>query len=239
MTRSPLQTPELVKLMEGAPLTGKTGRNVGAPRGASTRTALVTLGNLFQERKPETTIEIGLAYGASCLLLAACHQNLGRPPAGQHVAIDPFQECDLDNIAIKLLEEAGLERYVSVMQEPSFTALPRLLAEGRRFQLAYVDGSHLFEDVFVDFYFLHHLLEPGGALIFDDCADPHVRKALRFIGASYQEFYREESLLRYREQSVPQRMKYQVGGLIGRTQTRCFVKLKDGVRVWDAPFQNF
>ena len=80
----------------------------------------------------------------------------------RHVAIDPFQPTVWDGVGIQSLERAGLSDLVEVMQEPSCRVLPRLLSSGRQFGIMYVDGSHLFEDVFVDAYFGARLLTDGG-----------------------------------------------------------------------------
>jgi hypothetical protein len=64
--------------------------------------------------------------------------------------------------------ETGLGARLVWLKEPSHLALPRLLAQGRRFDLCFVDGSHLFGDIFIDAYFAHKLLDPGGLLVLDD-----------------------------------------------------------------------
>ena len=89
-----------------------------------------------------------MAFGGSALLFAATHRELGRPPSGQHVAVDPFQSVVWDDTGRLALEKERVAGYVEVLQQRSYTALPALLAAGRTFDMAYIDGSHLFEDVF-------------------------------------------------------------------------------------------
>ena len=59
--------------------------------------------------------------------------------------------------------------------------LLRLVEKGEQFGLVYVDGSHIFEDVFVDAYFGSRLLAEQGIIAFDDCRDLHVLKVIKFI----------------------------------------------------------
>jgi hypothetical protein len=61
-------------------------------------------------------------------------------------------------------------------------ALPRLVSEGFAADAAFVDGSHLFHNVFVDLYFLRELVHPGGLIVLDDCDEwPSVATAVRYF----------------------------------------------------------
>ena len=50
----------------------------------------------------------------------------------------------------------------------SHAILPRLLDEGERFDVIFIDGSHAYADVVIDSLFSWKLLRPGGVLIWDD-----------------------------------------------------------------------
>jgi hypothetical protein len=56
------------------------------------------------------------------------------------------------------------------VQERSQIALPRLLGDGFVADAAFVDGSHIFRNVFVDLFYLRELVRPGGLVILDDCS---------------------------------------------------------------------
>jgi hypothetical protein len=45
---------------------------------------------------------------------------------------------------------------------------------------AFVDGSHVFHNVFVDLYFLRELIRPGGLIVLDDCDWPSVATAVEY-----------------------------------------------------------
>ena len=60
-----------------------------------------------------------------------------------------------------------------------------MLREGRRFDLAFIDGNHRFDHVFVDLFYIDRLLKPSGVLVLDDCFLDSVHTASRFIQTNY------------------------------------------------------
>jgi len=106
-------------------------------------------------------VEVGLAYGSSALaigeaLLAQGHQG------ARHVIIDPYQQA-FGDAGWQAVVGAGLGGLCALVAERSQLALPRLVAEGFVTDAAFVDGSHVFHNVFVDLYFLRELVRPGAA----------------------------------------------------------------------------
>lgn len=55
-----------------------------------------------------------------------------------------------------------------------------MVEENPKFGLVYIDGSHGFEEVFSDFYFVRYPMACG-YLLFDDGSDPEVAKVLHFL----------------------------------------------------------
>lgn len=55
------------------------------------------------------------------------------------------------------------------------------MADGLVADAAFVDGSHIFHNVFVDLYFLRELVRPGGLVVLDDCWWPSVATAVRYF----------------------------------------------------------
>lgn len=126
------------------------------------------------------TIEIGLGYGISALF--ACQGLLRNgDPAASHVVVDPYQATRFGNCGLQVLEEAGLASLVEHHEEESQIALPRFLAEGRRFDLAFVDGNHRFDGIFVDLTYLGRLLRPGAIVLVDDYQLPAIARAASFF----------------------------------------------------------
>lgn len=217
-------------------LVGRSGKIFHQPGSLSTRNNLSTLYRIGREGQWERTLEIGMAFGASAIVMAALHRDLGRSGAGQHVAIGPFQSEVWDNAGRISLEAAQLADYVDFKEEFSSIALAKLVSEKARFGLIYVDGSHLFEDVFVDFYFSIQLLIPGGVVLFDDSSDPHVRKVLRFINTNFSEICQPINLAKYRDSAG---LKYEIAKRLGKTQLTGFRKISEFPRKWDSVFRRF
>jgi predicted O-methyltransferase YrrM len=119
------------------------------------------------------TLETGLGYAISTLFI--CEGLLANGSGARHVAIDPYR---LDGL--QTLEEAGVRDLVEFYNEESQIVLPRLLAEDRRFDLAFIDGNHRFEGVFLDLIYSGRLLEEGGVVFADDVQLPAVRHAVDF-----------------------------------------------------------
>jgi predicted O-methyltransferase YrrM len=126
------------------------------------------------------TIEVGLGYGISALFICEGLLTNGDATA-RHVVIDPHQATRFANCGLQFLEEAGVGELVEHHAGESQVVLPRLLSEGRRFDLAFVDGNHRFEAVFVDLVYLGRLVRPGGILFLDDYQLPAVMRAAAFF----------------------------------------------------------
>ena len=59
-----------------------------------------------------------------------------------------------------------------------------MATEGFVADAAFVYGSHVFHNVFVDLYFLREVVRPGGLIVLDDCEAPSVATALRYFEGS-------------------------------------------------------
>jgi hypothetical protein len=154
------------------------------------------------------------------------------------VALDPFQRTVWDDCGVQVIEQSGLAGYLDFRPAWSCLELPRLLGEGVRFGLVYVDGSHLIEDVFVDAYFVTRLLTEGGVVVFDDSTDPHVRKVLRFLRSNCRAGLGELDLRPYRADGG-RGATYRVARMLGRTQMTAFRRIGKMERDWNAPFRSF
>jgi predicted O-methyltransferase YrrM len=124
------------------------------------------------------TLEVGLAYGLSAMFIAQALRDMG---GGAHCAIDPFQLARYHNLGLANLKRAGLDDLVTGYPEFSFAVLPRLVAAGAQLDFAFVDGSHKFDYVMVDWFYLNRLLRVGGYIVFDDLWMPSVRRAIAFV----------------------------------------------------------
>jgi len=137
------------------------------------------LRDLLLAEKPGTVIEIGLAYGSSALAIAEALVAAGSKEA-RHVIVDAYQE-QFHGCGWAAITGAGLAGRCRLVQQRSQIALPRLLADGFVAGAAFVDGSHIFHNVFVDLFFLRELVRPGGLVILDDCNYLSVATAVRYF----------------------------------------------------------
>jgi len=130
------------------------------------------------------TLEIGMAWGMSTLfILEALLQNGASP--GAHLVVDPYESIEYHGAGRRNIKDAGLEEFVEIKEEASELLLPKLIQNGRRFDFAFIDGSHLFDNVFVDLVFVHRLLKPGGMVVFDDSFADSVHLTCQFAEMNY------------------------------------------------------
>jgi len=127
----------------------------------------------------EVVVEIGLAYGSSALAVASALVAAGRPRQ-RHLIIDAYQDQFRD-VGWQALVDAGFADLCSLVRERSQLALPRLVSEGLVADAAFVDGSHIFHNVFVDLYYLREIVRPGGLIVLDDCDWASVATAVRYF----------------------------------------------------------
>ena len=125
------------------------------------------------------TIEMGLGYGISASficegLLAADADDV------RHLAIDPHQATRFSDCGIRMLAASGLSAFVELHREESQIVLPRLLGEGMGFDLAFVDGDHRFDGVFLDLVYLDRLVRGAGIVFVDDDQLASVQHAVSF-----------------------------------------------------------
>ena len=228
--------PVLEEMLRTRRTVGRSGRVFEQLGALSTINNLHVLRALMLERRPARTLEVGLAFGGSALAMTATHQGMGHHGRKQHTVIDPFQD-GWDNAALSAIERAGLSGYIDFRPQLSSIALPALAAEGASFGLIYVDGSHLFEDVFLDACFGFRLLEQGGVILFDDCTIDHVAKVIGFVRANWSGWTEELDLSAYRADGGS--LRYRAARGLGKIQLRALTRTGTDARAWDVPLKNF
>lgn len=225
--------PALGKLLSSSDLRGKTGKQIST-RGFSTLNNLWVLSCLFSEIRPSLTLEIGMALGASATLFSSLHKKQNPQAIRVHHAIDPFQSEHYDNCAPLFLEENSLGDVTVLHEKLSSLALPALVEDGMKFGLIYIDGSHLFEDTFIDFYYSAILCEVGGCIALDDCRDSHGLKLVRFVRSNLQDLFEEVSPYRYQVGAKVKLMLKEVFAKpLGQQQMVVFRKKREGCRDWN------
>lgn len=153
------------------------------------RSELDVLRELVHEHKAKDVLEIGMAFGSSSLALleAICSQDVGAL-----VSIDPFQNLPLVPIedhndfgyggeGVANVEKAGFADKHTLVNEPSYLALPELVRQGKVFDFIFIDGYHSFDFTLLDFFYSDLLLRDGGILAMHDTQAPAVYKVCQFI----------------------------------------------------------
>ncbi|HKA73479.1 MAG TPA: class I SAM-dependent methyltransferase [Xanthobacteraceae bacterium] len=125
--------------------------------------------------RPVRIVEIGSFEGRSAVFF------LKYLPQSTMVCIDTFAGTAEENYVYRNMEqqmsaaEARFDRNVAPfagrvekIRSRSIPALERLAAQNRRFDLAYIDGGHRYDDVMSDSVAVWTMLEPGGTVIWDD-----------------------------------------------------------------------
>jgi predicted O-methyltransferase YrrM len=158
------------------------------------------LRDILVAENAQAVLEIGLAYGSSALAIAEALVAQGTNGA-THRIIDAFQD-QFHDAGWNAIVATGLTSVCSLLRDRSQLALPRLVADGVVVDAAFVDGSHIFHNVFVDLYFLRELVRPGGLVVLDDCQWPSVATAVSYFevntGWQIEPINRETRLRVYR-----------------------------------------
>lgn len=135
------------------------------------------LQKIISDNKFSNSIEIGFAYGTSTLAITEEVVKNG----GNHFVIDKFQSSVWGDIGLDLLSQAGYSQNINFYEEFCYIVLPRLLAEGNKFDFAYIDSTKQMDWLLVDFFYLDKLLNINGIIVFDDVQYPGIRKLIRYI----------------------------------------------------------
>jgi predicted O-methyltransferase YrrM len=222
------ECPPLAELIRTNKAVGRTGKRFDGLGALSTVNNLRLLKRLVREYRPRHTLEIGLAFGGSALALLS-ELKAAHGDGFTHTAIDPFQSTVWDSVGVDLVSTAGFGDQFTLL--PQFSKEALLQLGHRMFDLIYVDGSHLFEDVIVDVVFSADRLSDGGLLVLDDCTDPHVLKVVKFLRRNWRELFEELNVA-----STP---KQRLAHMLNRSQVTVFRKTAVKSRPWNAPFHNF
>ncbi len=143
------------------------------------------LRDLVRAERAATAIETGFAYAMSAsFILEALLESADAAAAPLLTSIDPYAQSHWVSAGILHLQRAGVAPLHELLLERSELALPRLVAAGRRFDVAFIDADHRFEHALIDIFFARRLVGPDRLIIVDDAWMPAVQKACRFFTTS-------------------------------------------------------
>src|SRR3954447_9697663 len=157
---------------EALRLTGPDADRVEKLTGGITPDEAEMLFELVASIRPAITLEVGLGHGFSAMVIC----EAARDVAGRkHIVIDPHQNTYWKGRGLAHVEGAGHGDILEFHEGRSFDILPQLIGRGVQIDLAFIDGWHTFDFVFVDAFFVDKMLRPGGVVVFDDADWPSIR----------------------------------------------------------------
>jgi len=188
------------------------------------------------KEKPDVVLEVGMAQGASTLAILTALEQLGGD--GRLLSIDPNQSTVFESQGLHNVKRAGLQDRHELIEEPDYTALPRMLQDGLKLDFAYIDGWHTFDYTLLDFWYTDRMLRVNGVVALNDCGWRAVSKAIGFV-MTHRKY--GEMDVGLRRSIVPGRelirfLKLQFGAQFRRmNQDRYFRKQED----WEPSFHFF
>lgn len=162
----------MIKL-EWRPVSLGTGGIYAGPTISTSLTNNETL-QLQELAKDAEVLEIGSAYGYSAVAMALAG-------AAHITAIDPHSWLNSHATMMQNLVDYRVLEKVSILRADSWTAMPQLIAENRKFDLVWIDGDHEAHTVAHDVQMARELLREDGTLAchdYDEATCPGVRQAL-------------------------------------------------------------
>lgn len=120
-----------------------------------------------------TLLETGTNFGSSSIVLAQALIDSGAPSGRLHTF--EIDEATYQRAATNIAD-AGLDASVVQHLGDAKSLLPSVVAELPSIRVAFLDGSHLSEDVVSEFRAIEHKLEPDSLVVFDNTyliAEPH------------------------------------------------------------------
>lgn len=153
-------------------------RNARAREGGISTEEGGFLQEIVMEIRPRISLETGFAYGISALFICEALQKV---KGKKHFVIDPNQNSSYEGNGIRNIKKAKYDNLVEFIEVPSEVALPDLLRQRTRIDLAFIDGVHTFDHALIDFFYINKMLNVGGAVIFDDANWPSISRLCRYV----------------------------------------------------------
>lgn len=144
----------------------------------TSRAQCAFLDEIIREVRPQTGMEVGLAYGISTLQILKSMSAVREDFT--HIVMDPFQH-EWNGIGTLNIERSGYKDHVRFYSDPSTVVLPKLDSEKARIQFAYIDSTKVFDHLLVDVHYITSMMDVGGVLVLDDVDFPGIRLLARFL----------------------------------------------------------
>ena len=142
--------------------------------------------DIIKKYKCKNILEIGFDYGITAF-------HILNNPVTKLTSIDQFQKTEWDNNGIKLLKEFKLDNRFTLYELPNFIALPKLLEKhgNNYYDFIFINGSYTFDNILLDFFFAHLLLDLNGFIVIDNALQSGINKCIQYIQTNYINFYKK------------------------------------------------
>jgi predicted O-methyltransferase YrrM len=135
------------------------------------------LHDLVLREHPAVAVEVGMAHGISTLAMLSALEQTG----GRLISIDIAQSTWWHSVGTANVERAGYANRHELIEAPDYTALPEVLRRNNDVGFGYIDGTHTFDNVLLDFFYVDKMIKPGGVIGFNDCIMPAIHRCLNFL----------------------------------------------------------
>ena len=154
--------------------------------------AAAMLSHLAKQSPTPLTIEVGFGMGSTSSVILATLQE--HRDDFEHIVFDPYGlQNGGGDVVLSYLEELFSPKFKRVRQMSQIGLGQLALERGNGCAgLIFIDGSHFFENVMVDFLLSDALCAIGGHIAFDNSWFPAVESAVNYVSANrpdYQVFH--------------------------------------------------
>jgi predicted O-methyltransferase YrrM len=139
--------------------------------------------DLIMTRRPEKTLETGLAWGGSAIHILCALRDSNS--INKHEAIDPYAISMWEGVALKEIEKYELSSLFELIEDRSDIVLPSKFSKKEKYDFIFIDGDHSFDGSFVDAYYASKLLNIGGVMVFDDSQSKPISKAIDYLNSNF------------------------------------------------------
>lgn len=136
---------------------------------------------LIVRNRLRSCLEIGFGTGSTALYALEALDSAG---GGELTSID-FSPDNFNALGKANVQALPFASRHALIEENSNTALPRLFAQGSRFDFVYVDGWKTFDHLAMEAYFLARMVTVDGYIMLDDSDMPSVHKLARLLQRYY------------------------------------------------------
>ena len=150
--------------------------------GSVTRDQVDFITKIIKDRKLCKCVETGVAYGVSSVAICQALSKLEKMGLEcKHWGVDPCQYSEFNGAAVAALRSSGLDHLFELLEGPSHIMLPKLVEQGVKVDMVFVDGWHTFDYTLIDVFLADKLLKPGGLLLMHDMPMPSKQKVLSYL----------------------------------------------------------